>query len=271
MSTIYYVGHSAFKCFEFTIVSKKIIIKTNSTVDTSTFKNEQPSNIINKIQTNIEPLHINALFNNKITKITIDIGSNVCCIKDNILSKNQRIYPSKIKFIGPNNEPLHCTGTTYINIQLGREFRIYVYVIKNLSSTIILGDDFLIQHKSIIDFNKNNLILESNIKVKLNSHSTNAINFIKESINNSNSNIKEMQDNIFNAPSNYAIAHCISACLNMTKGLSKEICNKFSDTKSQFKHLKPKIGDIIIIHTGVRVIFHLVTKKHFTINQILMT
>lgn len=95
------------------------------------------------MQTTLEPLYINAIVNNEVTKITIDTGANVSCIRHNLINYNNTdIFQPKIKLYGPNNEPLECLGCTYIYIDLGKKFEVYAYIIKDLSSKIILGADF---------------------------------------------------------------------------------------------------------------------------------
>lgn len=101
-------------------------------------------------------------------------------------------------------------GITKIQIQINNNyFDINTHVVKNLSSTIILGNDFLIKNNALIDFKNNNI----NIQLKINN--TNALNCI----NNTN-NIKEIKGSIFNCPDNFKIAHCISSDLKMNRGIT---------------------------------------------------
>ena len=101
-------------------------------------------------------------------------------------------------------------GSTHIEITIENHvFHILTYIVKDLSSTIILGNNFLTKHNAHINYKDKNMTLNNNITTKL--------YFSNININNINEvhqqNIKEIIKNILEMPQEYAIAHCISADL----------------------------------------------------------
>ncbi|KAE9536204.1 hypothetical protein AGLY_007427 [Aphis glycines] len=78
---------------------------------------------------------------------------NICCIKHDILPKNQTILNQTINLVGPDNQPLMISYLTY--------------TVKNLSSPIILRNDFLIKNNAHIDYEDKIMTLNNNIKTKL--------------------------------------------------------------------------------------------------------
>ncbi|KAF0745987.1 Uncharacterized protein FWK35_00025170 [Aphis craccivora] len=88
--------------------------------------------------------------------------------------------------LGADNKPISAIGTTKIKININnKNFDIDIPVVKNLSSLIILGNDFLIKNNALIDFKNNNIILNNNINTQLKINNTNTL----FCINNTN-NIK---------------------------------------------------------------------------------
>ncbi|VVC27226.1 Hypothetical protein CINCED_3A020496 [Cinara cedri] len=72
--------------------------------------------------------------------------------------------------------------------------------------------------------------------------------------------ITEINDNIFNSPPEFAIAHCVSADLRMTKCVAKDLCEIYGNTRSELANYKPKTGNTLVTRCGSRTIFHLVTR-----------
>jgi len=148
-------------------------------------------------------------------------------------------------------------GISKIQIQINNNyFDINTHVVKNLSSTIILGNDFLIKNNALIDFKGNNIILNNNINVQLKINNTNALNCI----NNTN-NIKEIKGSIFNCPDNFAIAHYISSDLKMNRGITDLIGKVYGNTRPQLLLKKINVGTTIPININNKIIFHLITKE----------
>lgn len=93
---------------------------------------------------------------------------------------------------------------------------------------MILGNDFLKQHNSIINFKENIIILDDQLRIKLNIINTlDTINEIKIK----NNRITEIIGNIFNSPPELANAHCVSSDLRTGNGIAKEICDTHFNTK----------------------------------------
>lgn len=86
-----------------------------------------------------------------------------------MLNPNQIIFPTSIKFTGPDNKPLYSIGTTHFCIKINNyEFEIKSHVINNLSSNITLGNDFLMKNNAINNFNKKVITLNNTIIIELN-------------------------------------------------------------------------------------------------------
>ncbi|CAH1722587.1 unnamed protein product [Aphis gossypii] len=148
--------------------------------------------------------------------------------------------PSAMQLLGADNKPISAIGIIKIKININnKKFDVDIHVVKNLSSLIILGNDFLIKNNALIDFKNNNIILNNNI----------------------NNNIKELKGSIFNCPDNFAIAHCLSADLKINKGITNLICKVYGDTSPQLALQELNVGNTIPINNNNKTIFHLITKK----------
>lgn len=212
---------------------------------------------INKINYTPNALYIEAKFNNSNIPITIDTGANISCIRQQILPPNYILTPNKIQLSGPDNKPLCVSGISKIKITINeKEFNVHTYVVKDLSSAILLGNDFLIEHNALIDFKDNIIILDGNTNIKLLINYSNALYHI-----NKTRNVLEIKDSIFNSPPDFAIAHCISADLKMSAGITKLLCQTYGNTTPELSAQKLKIGDTIPINMDQRTIFHLITKQ----------
>ncbi|KAE9522791.1 hypothetical protein AGLY_016832 [Aphis glycines] len=132
--------------------------------------------IINKDR-KANALYIIANLNNEDIEVTIDSGANINCIRPDLINKRTIIIPSnKYQLSGPDKTPLQFIGTTTINLKIENvTFPIFVCVIKNLSSTIILGNEFLEINKAKIDYTKKLITLNKTIKTKImNTHTISA-------------------------------------------------------------------------------------------------
>jgi len=181
-----------------------------------------------------------------------------------LLNSNQTILPTSIKLSGPDNQPLYSLGIANLYIKIDNDkFEIKAHVIKDLSSSIILGNDFLIKNNAIINFNSKKITLNNTTTTKLNAIKTNTINKINASeLINNKCNIKEIEGNIFDSPVDFAIAHCISSDFRMSKGIAREICQRYN-VRNKLPPVTTYVGDTITTKHGSRTIFHLITKKFF--------
>ncbi|CAH1709004.1 unnamed protein product [Aphis gossypii] len=233
-------GHLANNCSLYVNKTKKVKDQLNPVVSIKNFTAGDIIQKTNKIDSISNTLHINAIFNDKLTPITIDTGANICCIRQELLTNEYTIMPSAMQLLGADNKPISAIGITKIKININnKNFDVDIHVVKNLSSLIILGNDFLIKNNALIDFKNNNIILNNNI----------------------NNNIKELKGSIFNCPDNFAIAHCISADLKMNKGITNLICKVYGDTSPQLALQELNVGNTIPINNNNKTIFHLITKK----------
>ncbi|KAF0716453.1 Uncharacterized protein FWK35_00025892 [Aphis craccivora] len=192
----------------------------NTADNCSPYITATPMYKINKINSTPDALFIETKFNNTTLPITIDTGANICCIRQELLPNNYTITPTTVKLSGLDNKPLCVAGITKIQLKINNNyFDVNTHVVKNLSSTIILGNDFLIKNNTLIDFKDDNIILNNNINVQL---KINIMNGIKGSI--------------FDCPDNFAIAHCISSDFKMNKGITNLICKVYVPTLDSEPH-----------------------------------
>jgi len=242
---------------------KKLRLRLNRRADDgSPFKSAKLTNENNilKISNNPNTLHIFAHLNHKKIPIVIDTGANICCIKHDILQNDKIILNQTINLVGPDNQPLIVLGSTRIEITIeNHAFHILTYIVKDLSSTLILGNNFLTKHNAYINYRDKNMTLNDNITTKL--------YFSNININNINEihpkNINEITKNILEIPQEYAIAHCISADLKMNKGLAAEICKQYGSFSEIFSNLTINVGDAIPIIANNRLILYLITKQNY--------
>ncbi|XP_050544284.1 uncharacterized protein LOC126907216 [Daktulosphaira vitifoliae] len=157
---------------------------------------------------------------------------------------------------GPDNTPLTVLGTSNIILNINsNEYSIKVHVINNLSCLIILGNDFLEQNNSVIDFDKKIMTINSiSLPIFIDNISY---------VNQLNTKFNEKVMDLFSVDSNYSFAHCISADLKMSEGIALDICNKYGNMAPKLYKLNPQIGDAIPIVINGRVIYYLITKNYY--------
>jgi len=77
-----------------------------------------------------------------------------------------------------------------------------------------------------------------------------------------NTDVKEVTGNIFDAPENFNLAHCVSADLKLNKGLALEFRRKYGHIR-ELKLQNPSKTKILYLQVGSRYILNLVTKEKF--------
>lgn len=117
-----------------------------------------------------ETLSMNGcLKNNKTlnqTSILLDTGSNLSIASSSIIDpeKLNKLQPTGILITSANGTNIPVLGKTNITIEIeNTNFKIPVTVVRNITSNIILGNDFLTGHNAVIDF-KNKIIKLDNDK-----------------------------------------------------------------------------------------------------------
>ena len=228
-------------------------------------------NTIIKKDRKANALYIIANLNNEDIEVTIDSGANINCIRPDLIDKRTIINPSnKYQLSGPDKTPLQFIGTTSINLKIENvTFPISVCVIKNLSSTIILGNEFLEINKAKIDYTKKLITLDKNIKTKImNSkffHIENHIDNIEHNIITPSPNIIEANIDIINTTPQYSIAHTISADLQHNTDLSNRLTQKYGNMSYILEVLELIPGEITTIDTEHRSIHYLILKEKYNI------
>lgn len=254
------VGHSAPACFLYFPNHKKPVNRPNGhndklrspylpKTDMKVNNNSHQISLVN------ESLHIEAYLENTKMLLTIDTGSNICCIRHTLVPNKRIIKKVPIMLTGANNEPLVVLGLTVVNITIEtHKFAVTTYVVKNLSCGFILGNEFFFKQKARINFVNETITLNDALTIKT------YINYTK---NHQVNKIKEKVMDLFAVHPTYSIAHCISADFKMCKGLSVHIKNKFGDASPQLSNLIPRVGEAIPINIGSRIIYYLITKQKY--------
>lgn len=225
------------KLFQKHSIPKKLIHRLNSCNN----KNCSPSLLQNTTLNSLnapKALFINAMLNNTNVQITIDTGANICCITHSLVPNNSLIEKETMTITGPSNKSLILIGSTYINITINSyNFKVKVFIIKNLSCALIIGNDFLSQNKARINFKDKTITLNNTIIVQM---------YNNDKHTNIN-NITESPNNLFSMTPQYAIAHSFSQDLKTNKGIALSIKNTYGDTTQQLAKIKPTIGQTIPI------------------------
>jgi len=86
-------------------IKQRLGCRVNNELLFESAKLSNENNIL-KISNNPNTLHIYAQLNQKEIPIDIDTGEDICCIKYDILPKNQTILNQTINLVGPDNQPL---------------------------------------------------------------------------------------------------------------------------------------------------------------------
>lgn len=69
-----------------------------------------------------------------------------------------------------------------------------------------------------------------------------------------------MEGDLFAAPKEYALAHCVAADLHMGAGIAVMFRNKFGRVAT-LKGQNAKVGGLAVLKDGKRTIYYLITKK----------
>ena len=72
--------------------------------------------------------------------------------------------------------------------------------------------------------------------------------------------LREIVGDLFAAPSDHSLAHCVSEDLHMSQGIAKQFKNRFGNIEELLLQ-SPKVGNVVFLKSGERYIYYLVTKK----------
>lgn len=213
-------------------------------------------------------LYIIANLNNENIEVTIDSGANINCIRPDLIDPKLITPSNKYQLSGPDKTPLIFIGTATINIQIeDTTFSIPVCVVKNLSSTIILGNEFLANNKAKIDYTKQTMTLNKFIKTKIMNNKFTTTERNIKNIENKNitqaNNITETNTDILNTKTKFSIAHTISADLQHNTELSTKLTQKYGNMSHILDNLDLIPGEITTIETEHRTIHYLISKDKY--------
>ena len=74
--------------------------------------------------------------------------------------------------------------------------------------------------------------------------------------------LREEQGNLFEAPREFSLAHCVSRDFKMGKGIALEFRNRFGRVE-ELRRQNPEIGGLSYIVVEGRYVFYLVTKERY--------
>lgn len=185
-----------------------------------------------------------------------------------------------------NNSKLNILGTTKIKIQIAALIIHHqAMVVDNLCSPILLGLDFMRKTQTVMNL-KDNLILirYENQEVKLpietqeikNDIQGTQVQYVSHEIlneyqqfvllnNNSqdlNHRYEEITGDLFSDRSSDAIAHCVSECLTMNRGIALQFRKKFNNIDNLTLQ-KKRVIEIAFIKTEKQWLLYLITKNHY--------
>ncbi|XP_045468252.1 uncharacterized protein LOC123676417 [Harmonia axyridis] len=75
-------------------------------------------------------------------------------------------------------------------------------------------------------------------------------------------NVKEKEGNLFKAPKNYALAHCVSKDFHMSRGIAVCFKNKYGNIE-KLKSQNKMVGQVAKIRKDNRNIYYLITKENY--------
>lgn len=78
----------------------------------------------------------------------------------------------------------------------------------------------------------------------------------------SNSNVKEIEGNLFNTDTDIVLAHCVSADFNMSRGIALTIRRKFGHV-AQLRQQKKEVTEIASLEIENRTILYIITKEFY--------
>lgn len=71
---------------------------------------------------------------------------------------------------------------------------------------------------------------------------------------------RKVEGDLFAAPEEYALAHCVAADLYMNAGIAVMFRNKFGRVTA-LRQQNAKVGGVAVLKAGKRTVYYLVTKK----------
>ncbi|KAL4127063.1 hypothetical protein QTP88_011261 [Uroleucon formosanum] len=289
------VGHIKRNCYN----QKKLkVLQAPGSVKgifSKTRNNDSITNEINhviyscyKINEQKHKIEILGKVNEEPTLLLLDTGASVTVI-DKKVTLLENIKPINDMYLKTaNDSKLNILGSTIIKIQIASLIiRHQAVVVDNLCSPILLGLDFMTKTQIVMNL-KDNLILirYENQEVKLpietqelnnNIQGTQVHCFSHEILNeyqqflllsnnsehfNHTSRYEEITGDLFSDQSSDAIAHCVSECLTMNRGIALQFRKKFNNIDNLISQ-KKRVREIAAIKTEKQWVLYLITKNHY--------
>ena len=100
--------------------------------------------------------HVEGKINNHPTSILLDSGASCSDISNKYNISVEQLQPIEgIELINADDRSVLLSGTAKVNVYLGTLYTIHSFMVLNeMSSTVILGCDFLMKRNLVIDFNQ---------------------------------------------------------------------------------------------------------------------
>lgn len=227
-------------------------------------------------------IEISGKINNKPTLLLLDTGASVTVI-DKKTTLLDNIKPVNDLYLeAANNSKLNILGSTIIKIQIASVIVHHqAVVVDNLCAPILLGLDFMVKTQIVMNLKDNIIFLRyENQEVKLPIKTQEIKNdmqgiktqYVSHEIRNEyqqflllnnneqhfNDRYQEITGDLFSDQSSDAIAHCVSECLTMNRGIALQFRKKFNN-----------IDDLILQKKGVRGIAFIKTEKKWLLYLII--
>lgn len=119
------------------------------------------------VQTSLQSNFINVEINSQTVRTLVDSGSSLCCIKKSLYQQMYpemtNIKPSKYSFVkGISGKLIEVGGSVDLKITIGgRTCSHAFHIIEDIHHSLIIGIDFLKQHKCTLNFAKSQFETES--------------------------------------------------------------------------------------------------------------
>ncbi|KAL4153562.1 hypothetical protein QTP88_001395 [Uroleucon formosanum] len=241
-----------------------------------------------KINEQKHKIEILGKVNEEPTLLLLDTGASVTVI-DKKVTLLENIKPINDMYLKTaNDSKLNILGSTIIKIQIASLIiRHQAVVVDNLCSPILLGLDFMTKTQIVMNL-KDNLILiryenqevklpietqelNNNIQgIQVHCFSHQILNEYQQFLllsNNSEhfnhtSRYEEITGDLFSDQSSDAIAHCVSECLTMNRGIALQFRKKFNNIDNLISQ-KKRVREIAAIKTEKQWVLYLITKNHY--------
>ena len=118
-------------------------------------------------------------YNGKEYSAMIDSGSQVSAIRDGLTSDKEHINTTNVQLYQAGSKDLPCKGTIMATLKLSvHDKLVKLFIIPNLNTDILLGQDFIQQYVSNIDVDNKNMMIKDGNTIMLETKEGKNINLV---------------------------------------------------------------------------------------------